>query len=773
MISNKIYTNITFKRDFHTKAVYAYCYYWKDKKRLVEVEEITQRYFFMDEDIKLDKDSFIEEHGYEAINGNKVKKVDPLESFNPEQYREFNNMYEGKIYESDVRAIDRWIWDSKPTFDSNIRKWYIDIETLRDKNGQYCTVQEATNKICMITVYDSFCNKVFTFALSDKQEDIKKDNTSIYKFDNETDMLNRLLVAVEQLQPDIFTGWNADKFDMPYIVKRMENLGVDYRRFSPIYSVKLSVKSYKNSVDSRVSIKGRGILDLMEISRQFWMGTDVGYSLDAISKKFLGRGKIEIGNIDKAYYNDFDKLIDYNILDVMLCVDLDKKEGMIEKMQAFQNVMSINLEETVVASKLTYAYIKQHTNIVLTNSYEKEIFDLPGGFVFPTAKGIFKDTSKFDFASHYPSFIRSNNISPETVTDIKPTDPENYIHFLCYYKKADKSKGAKVVLNPSIAEMKKLWKFEVWVSKKKKGKLTHIVDILTETRLNYKHEGNKSLATVFKRLINSIYGLLGYKYSRIFCKLGAMFITLGCQYYTKRHIEYIEKNGIGETLLGDTDSFLCKLNKGFTNEDVLKGSEIVLDRITKEHNLDEMHTLLELEAEVDKLIIFGIKKKYAQLINGKSKIIGLELIRKDFPEALKEYQRRVIKKIFDDDNVKLSDIMNIKEDIKDKIRDSIKSGNHFYYSFPTVIRKPIEEYVGNTAEKKAIKNSGLKIAMSEKFYILECMGIDKNLAFKEKEELDNFKYIVNYDIVISKVFKNCKIFEELFVKQKTLTEYAA
>ena len=56
------------------------------------------------------------------------------------------------------------------------------------------------------------------------------------------------------------------------------------------------------------------------------------------------------------------------------------------------------------------------------------------------------------------------------------------------------------------------------------------------------------------------------------------------------------------------------------------------------------------------MILFGVKKKYAELITDKKTgekkkiVMGLELIRSNTPGAVKDFQRMIINKIFEDDS---------------------------------------------------------------------------------------------------------------------------
>lgn len=770
-MDNKEYTCISFKREKNMD-VYAICYYWEDGKRKFDRIEITQRYFYADPDVELDKDKYRVIKGFTNVDGKVVNKIIPLDKLTPDDYKFLQSEYKGKVYETDVKAIDRWLWDVKPKFSQNIRKWYIDIETLRDVNGQYSPPDLAENPIASITIFDSVTSKYYVLLLNkDDNKKIDVDDKKIYMFKEERIMISGFIKLVKSLDPDIFTGWNVIGYDLPYIINRARNLGLDINDLSPLYSVMLNIKNFKGRINFNANIKGRCIIDLIEIARQFWLGTDVGYSLDAISKKYLNQCKIEIGDIDKAYRENFWKFVEYNIKDVQLCIDLDNKLNLIKDMQELQKIISINIDETIIAGRIINYYIKQHTPIVLNDAYTKDPFELPGGYVHPVSKGIYKNVKKFDFASHYPSVIRSYNISTDTVVyNPKEEDKKNLIHFKCKYQKVNEkgTSGWQLVM-PGDKLGEDVKDFEVWF-KKERGIITKITDELTDERFKQKYAGNKSRSTVLKRMINSIYGQYGYKNSRFFNKECAMSITLICQWLSRNIINLVESRKIGKIIMGDTDSMAIELYKDKTEADVAGCVQEVFDKSQKDHNIDRVYSNLELEATIDKMILFGVKKKYAQLIKGKVKIQGLELIRKDFPEALKEFQKEMIDTIFDKDTIGLSDVRNIRRDIELRIRSNMNKKNHIYYAIPTVIRKPISEYATETAEKKALRNSKLNISVNEDFYILPCIG-ENDLAFKSVDELDKFNYQPDYQRIVDKIFSNINIFEELFIKQSSLLEF--
>jgi DNA polymerase, archaea type len=534
---------------------------------------------------------------------------------------------------------------------------------------------------------------------------------------------------------------------------------------------------FKQNITFEVNIKGRIIMDLMDISKLYWLGTDVGYSLESQSQKFLGEGKIKIGDIDKCYNEDFEKFVEYNVKDVELCVRLDKVNKLIENMQSFQDIISINLDDTPVAGKTIYYYMKQYSSIVLDNSYTKPSERIPGGYVLDVPNGIFDNVLKFDFASHYPSDMRQMNISTDTtVKNPSDMDKPNLIHFSCYYHYDTEGKSFKVILpgenKPANAQF-----FEVWFRKDVRGIIPIMLDDLTEKRLHYKKIGDSSKSTVYKRLLNSFFGIFSYKNSRFFNLDCGRAITLSCQYITRKHIQRIESKGYGKGILSDTDSIAFNIFNNAKVEDIEKLSKELLEEFKKECNIDKMYSKFELEDKIDRIILYGVKKKYAEKINhiikddkDKPKIIGLECIRKDCPSALKEFQLKAIDYILNTEKPNLKSLNEIKNIIKDKIRLAINNKDYLYFAMPTVIKKEIDQYESNTAEKKALKNSGLKISINENFYILPCVG-NNDLAFKSVSDLDKHQFQPDYEMICDKIFNNIGIWENLFVKQMTLGGY--
>src|SRR5690606_7981370 len=110
----------------------------------------------------------------------------------------------------------------------------------------------------------------------------------IRTFKLETDLLEAFLDAYEGINPTIITGWNLDGFDVPYLYNRIKRLLGERQanRLSPIGIVEY------NGFRNRHIIAGVSSLDYLELYKLFTYTQESSYTLDAISKKELGRGKV-------------------------------------------------------------------------------------------------------------------------------------------------------------------------------------------------------------------------------------------------------------------------------------------------------------------------------------------------------------------------------------------------------------------------------------------------------------------------------------------------
>ena len=142
----------------------------------------------------------------------------------------------------------------------------------------------------------------------------------VRSFRTEEDMLIAFVNVWEEISPTIITGWNIDFFDVTYLYNRLKRIlgRKQANRLSPIGKV------HWNKYRKRYNIPGIA-LDYDTLYKNFTYTQLPNYRLDSSSKE-LGRGKIEYeGNLDQLFRNDIEKFIEYNLVDVELVVDMDKK----------------------------------------------------------------------------------------------------------------------------------------------------------------------------------------------------------------------------------------------------------------------------------------------------------------------------------------------------------------------------------------------------------------------------------------------------------------
>ena len=71
---------------------------------------------------------------------------------------------------------------------------------------------------------------------------------------------------------------------------------------------------------------GVSYLDYISLYKNYNYGELPNYRLDTIGTIELGKGKIEYqGNLDQLFRDDIEKFIEYNLVDVEIVVELDKK----------------------------------------------------------------------------------------------------------------------------------------------------------------------------------------------------------------------------------------------------------------------------------------------------------------------------------------------------------------------------------------------------------------------------------------------------------------
>ena len=628
-----------------------------------------------------------------ALDGQSVQRVE-----NPD--REERGLYEADINPEMRTLIDEYT-DSDESSTGH-RTLFIDIEV--DISLSFSTPEEAKNEVTSIAIYDEAADQRHVWILDKDQvvENVSKPGYEVVSCQDEHTLLQKFLYQYYEIQPTIITGWNIDFFDIPYLYNRMvQVLGEEMARtLSPIKDV-IWLK-HRN----RYRISGVSCLDYMALYKNFTYSQESSYSLEAISRKELGKGKMKYeGTLDDLFVNDIQGYIDYNMNDVDLVWELDQKMKLIDLARGICHKGHVPYEDFLFPTRYldgaALTYMKR-LNIVSPSRPPRstEELNLLGAYVKPPNAGRYKWVYDLDLTSLYPSIIMTLNISPETkVTKLENFDPKGYVrktggHYTDGNDGWETPEDLKNYLDSnkySIAANGVVYDTQI------KGFLPSILDKWFNERVKYKDlrkkyekEGDAVKAEYFDRmqlvtkiLLNSFYGVLGNPSFRFFDPDNAVAITSTGQQLIKFTADIGNKfyaNELGKkkdyNIYIDTDSvFFSSLpiiehrHPGFdiTDEKWMADKTIgIADEVQdfmnrsydiyskKFHNVDT-HRFDIKQENVAKAGLWIAKKRYAQwIINveghtvSKLDVKGLDVVRSSFPPSFRKFMAEVLEDMLND-----------------------------------------------------------------------------------------------------------------------------
>ena len=415
----------------------------------------------------------------------------------------------------------------------------FDIEV--EMNSGLPDIETASNAITSIAGHDSVTNDYFVYVVN-KGEKIDKTikGAKVESFDTEEGLLSAFMTKWREINPTIVTGWNIDYFDVTYLYNRYKLLfGQQFaNQLSPIGKV-----SY-NKYRSRYIIGGVSCLDYLALYKCYNFTELPNYRLDTIASIELGRGKIEYeGNLDQLFRDDIEKFIEYNLVDVELVVDLDKKLQFIDLARAICHTGHVFYEDFLFSSKwlegAILTFLRRSGRVAPNKPRRKPRNEdgsdgegkFTGAYVKEPKPGLYKWVYDLDLTSLYPSIIMSINISPETkIGKLKGYSAEQHMKGnLETYSIIDDS-GNEFPPLPKEKFLKFIEKNKYSVAANgvlyrtdKVGVIPEILSVWFDKRVEYKNlmkkygkEGNDEQYKFYgkrqlvqKIMLNSLYGVLG------------------------------------------------------------------------------------------------------------------------------------------------------------------------------------------------------------------------------------------------------------------------
>ena len=318
------------------------------------------------------------------------------------------------------------------------RIFYIDIETEISETS--LMPFKALDRINMITIYDNKTDKFYTWSLQKAKliDDGKHILYDDFK-DNETEMLKHFVYWWAKNYPDVICGWNSRWYDMPYVIRRLENvLGKAKARYiSPLEDYRIVHERDLKKRDDKgrpvdkeeieyIDIKGVFQADALLLYRDKFgvkQALDGGYGLSNVGKAEGLGSKVAYETTLKDLYNqDWQKFYEYNVRDVDLLVDIERKCKLIQLARTVAGFGLTNYDFIYQSAPYLIPTItifcKKHRENMIFNSYSnnfREKVQFEGAWVIPPVVGRYMyGTATDDFNSLYPSCMRMMNLSIET-----------------------------------------------------------------------------------------------------------------------------------------------------------------------------------------------------------------------------------------------------------------------------------------------------------------------------------------------------------------------
>ena len=436
-------------------------------------------------------------------------------------------------------------------------------------------------------------------------------------YDTEKEMIEDTFSLIE-LYPVLLT-YNGDGFDLPYLYNRANRVGISKQK-NPLYMMRDSATLQRGvHLDLYRTFSNRAF-QIYAFGQKY---TD--FSLNSVCKGILGEEKIDHGvEIDNMTYYQIAK---YCQNDARLTY----------KLTSFNNDLLMNLLVVITRiarmpiDDIARMGVSQWIRSLMYYEHRKNNFLIPrraeldnksagmandavikdkkyrGGMVVEPIEGIHFDVTVMDFASLYPSIIKVNNLSYETVR--------------CNHEDCKKN------MIPQTNH---------WVCTKRNGLTSLIIGSLRDLRVNYyKSQSKKSNITeeekelylvvtqALKVILNASYGVMGAEIFPLYYLPAAESTTGMGRHIIIDTIKKCKDSGI-QVLYGDTDSIFVK---NLTQIQI----DTLIDRAKNDHGVE-----LEVDKEFRYVVLSNRKKNYLGVTkDGKADVKGLTGKKSHTPKFIK------------------------------------------------------------------------------------------------------------------------------------------
>ena len=519
----------------------------------------------------------------------------------------------------------------------------------------------------------------------------KIDGAVVRSFEDERSLLMAWKDFIIEADPDIFTGYNINGFDFPFLIeranllnlKRFPYFGRNEKTRCQVRAKETTTKAYGTRKTMVVDIPGRTSLDVCEIIRRDHKLPS--YKLNDVSDHFLqGEKKIdlpyrEMFKLQEGSDNDRRRIAEYCLKDAELPLLLMDKLMCIPNYIEMARVTGVPLSYLSTRGQqikvLSQIYRRAKTEGYIVPVLESSQLDDDEGYegatVIEPVKGFYDiPIATLDFNSLYPSIMMAHNLCYTTFLTKDVIKSQGFIKDKDYFITPD----GNAFLFPSRRNglLPGILKDLIAARKIAKADLKKETDPFRRAVLD-----GRQLA--LKIVANSVYGFSGAQKGYLPCQQIASSVTAFGREMIDITRELVEKkytmaNGYqydAQVIYGDTDSVMIK----FGDMDLAKVMKLSKEAALYVTDHFKHPINLEFEKAYFPFLLIG-KKQYAGLYwtnphkYDKVDVKGIAIVRRDRCGLVQEIMKACLNAILVDRDVDKA-ISTVHQALRNLLQDNV------------------------------------------------------------------------------------------------------
>ncbi len=513
---------------------------------------------------------------------------------------------------------------------------------------------------------------------------------------NEAALLRALVERFAELDPDLILGWNVVDFDLRVLARRAAACSVALELGREPGELRFQEERGLQG-RWRAQLPGRVVLDVLPLVREALRLED--YRLETVARAVVGRGKLldpevpdKAAEILRLYREDPAALAAYNREDARLVLEILEREGLLELCieRSLLTGMPLDRVSSSIASfdRLYLPALRARGRVApsVDTSRGRRASELRGGALLEPVPGFHRNVAVFDFKSLYPSLMRTFQLDP-------------LAHAL-----AQEARG-ETIEAPNGAHFARVGAI-----------LPELLAELHGARERAKARGDRHADQAIKIMMNALYGVLGASACRFFDPEIANAITSFGQQTLHWAQEAFEAEG-RRVLYGDTDSVFVALGDRAEAEALRERVELAIGARIEERYRVASVLALEQDAFYERILLprvrggrGGSKKRYAGWSAGKLRTVGLEAVRRDWPDVARRLQRGMLERIFTD-----RDPLPFVTEIVDAVRSGTRDEELVYRK--RIRKASLDRYAANAPHVQAARKLGARAGSVVRYVI--------------------------------------------------------